>query len=113
VVVPGQSVHGDLGRRDPQNLFKKQTATDGVPPRVLQSVPDGRLGPDAELGYASPPGQRVSRLPDDKAKAKDGWDQKDKRMGQYRYSPGQAGWIFAAGGPTQTVYGDDGLGAPL
>jgi thiol-disulfide isomerase/thioredoxin len=60
--------------------------------------PDGRIGPDAELGYRISPATLFPRLPDDDLQAKAGWDQRDDKMGQeYRYSalrtePG--GWAF-------------------
>lgn len=60
--------------------------------------PDGRIGPDAELGYRIQPASLFPRLPDDEAQAKDGWSQRDDRMGQeYRYSalrPEEGGWVF-------------------
>src|SRR5271166_2147659 len=40
--------------------------------------PDGRLGPDAELGYRINPATVFPRLPDDEAKAKTGWSQRDE-----------------------------------
>ena len=73
--------------------------------------PDGRLGPDAELGYRITPASLFPRLPDDEAQAKAGWGQRDERMGQeYRYSSLRAepgGWSFHAErvGPENKVYG--------
>ncbi len=82
-----------------KSLFKKQAK-----PAMdynfgyFDLYPDGRLGPDAELGYRITPASLFPRLPDDQTKAKSGWGQRDERMGQeYRYSslrdePG--GWSF-------------------
>ena len=75
--------------------------------------PDGRLGPDAELGYRISPAASFPRLPDDEtqAKAKGGWGQRDDRMGQeFRYSALQAeqgGWSFHAEriGAENKIYG--------
>ena len=95
-----------------KSLFKKQAK----PPMdynfgYFDLFPDGRLGPDAELGYRINPASLFPRLPDDQANAKAGWGQRDERMGQeYRYSalrdePG--GWAFRAEriGPENKVYG--------
>ena len=73
--------------------------------------PDGRLGPDAELGYRISPATIFPRLPDDEAQARDGWGQGIDRMGQdFRYSalrtePG--GWAFHAErvGAEKKIYG--------
>ena len=95
-----------------KSLFKKQSK----PPMdynfgYFDLFPDGRLGPDAELGYRISPASLFPRLPDDEAKAKAGWGQRDERMGQeYRYSslrdePG--GWSFRGErvGPENKIYG--------
>ena len=73
--------------------------------------PDGRIGPDAELGYRIDPASLFPRLPDDETQAKAGWGQRDERMGQeYRYSSLQAepgGWTFHSErvGPENKIYG--------
>ncbi len=73
--------------------------------------PDGRLGPDAELGYRISPPALFPRLPDDETQAKAGWGQRDDRMGQeYRYSALRAepgGWAFHAEriGAENKIYG--------
>ncbi len=95
-----------------KSLFKKQDK----PPMqhnfgYFDLFPDGRLGPDAELGYRISPATLFPRLADDDGQAKAGWGQRDDRMGQeYRYSslrsePG--GWAFRAErvGPENKVYG--------
>lgn len=73
--------------------------------------PDGRLGPDAELGYRIAPASLFPRLPDDEAQAKAGWDQRDERLGQdahysaLKVEPG--GWSFRSErtGPEKKIYG--------
>jgi thiol-disulfide isomerase/thioredoxin len=95
-----------------KSLFKKQAK----PPMdynfgYFDLFPDGRLGPDSELGYRISPDSLFPRLPDDEANVKAGWGQRDARMGQeYRYSslrdePG--GWSFHGEriGPEKKVYG--------
>jgi hypothetical protein len=73
--------------------------------------PDGRIGPDAELGYRISPPSVFPRLPDDESQAKAGWSQRDERMGQeYRYSALRAepgGWAFHAErvGAENKIYG--------
>jgi peroxiredoxin len=73
--------------------------------------PDGRVGPDAELGYRISPPALFPRLPDDKTQAKAEWGQRDERMGQeYRYSSLKAepgGWAFHAEriGAENKIYG--------
>ena len=62
-----------------KSLFKKQVK----PPMeyhfgYFDLFPDGRLGPDAELGYRITPASLFPRLPDDDAKAKTGWSQRDE-----------------------------------
>jgi len=95
-----------------KSLFKKQAK----PPMnynfgYFDLFPDGRLGPDAELGYRITPASVFPCLPDDEPKAKDGWGQRDERMGQeFRYSSLRAepnGWLFRAErvGPENKVYG--------
>ena len=55
---------------------------------------DGRLGPDADLGYRISSSSWFPRLPDDESQAKTGWSERDDRMGQeFQYSalgPSQA-----------------------
>jgi thiol-disulfide isomerase/thioredoxin len=73
--------------------------------------PDGRVGPDAELGYQLSPAPLFPRLPDDGSQAKAGWGQRNDRMGQeFHYSalrtePG--GWAFHAEqiGAENKIYG--------
>ena len=95
-----------------KSLFKKQDK----PPMeyhlgYFDLFPDGRLGPDAELGYRIAPASLFPRLPDDEAQAKAGWGQRDERMGQeHRYSSLRAepgGWAFHAEriGPENKIYG--------
>jgi peroxiredoxin len=73
--------------------------------------PDGRVGPDAELGYRINPASLFPRLPDDQTQAKAGWGQRDDKMGQeFRYSAlraEQGGWAFHAEriGPENKIYG--------
>jgi peroxiredoxin len=82
-----------------KSLFQKQAK----PPMdynvgYFDLFPDGRIGPDAELGYRISPAALFPRLPDDAAQARAGWGQRDEKMGQeHRYSslksePG--GWSF-------------------
>ncbi len=95
-----------------KSLFKKQDK----PPMdynlgYFDLFPDGRIGPDAELGYRISPASLFPRLPDDEAKVKAGWDQRDERMGEeYRYSSLRSepdGWVFRSErvGPENKVYG--------
>jgi thiol-disulfide isomerase/thioredoxin len=95
-----------------KSLFKSQAK----PPMeyhlgYFDLFPDGRPGPDAELGYRIAPASLFPRLPDDETKAKAGWGQRDERMGEeYRYSSLRAepgGWTFRAEriGPENKVYG--------
>ncbi len=95
-----------------KSLFKKQAK----PPMdynfgYFDLVPDGRLGPDAELGYRITPASLFPRLPADEAQAKAEWGQRDERMGQaFHYSSLRAepsGWLFHAErvGPENKVYG--------
>ncbi len=95
-----------------KSLFKKQAR----PPMdynfgYFDLFPDGRLGPDAELGYRITPASLFPRLPDDEVQAKAEWGQRDERMGQaFRYSSLRAepgGWLFRAErvGPENKVYG--------
>jgi thiol-disulfide isomerase/thioredoxin len=73
--------------------------------------PDGRLGPDAELGYRISPPTLFPRLPEDKLQANAEWRQRDDKMGQeFRYSALQAeqgGWAFHAEriGAESKIYG--------
>ena len=77
----------------------------------IDLYPDGRLGPDAELGYRLSPSGLFPRLPDDAAQAKDGWRRRDEKMGQeFRYSAlesGPEGWSFHGErvGPENQIYG--------
>ena len=95
-----------------KSLFKKQAK----PPMeynlgYFDLFPDGRRGPDAELGYRIAPSSLFPRLPDDEAQAKAGWGDREEKMGQeYRYSslrPEPGGWIFQSQrvGPENKVYG--------
>ncbi len=68
-----------------KSLFKKQVK----PPMeyhfgYFDLFPDGRLGPDAELGYRITPASLFPRLPDDDAKAKTGWSQRDEERKSYQ-----------------------------
>ncbi len=68
-----------------KSLFKKQAK----PPMdyhfgYFDLFPDGRLGPDAELGYRITPASLFPRLPDDDAKAKTGWSQRDEERKSYQ-----------------------------
>ncbi len=94
-----------------KSLFKKQDK----PPMqynfgYFDLFPDGRLGPDAELGYRISPASLFPRLPEDEPKAKAGWGERDERMGQeYRYTSLRSdadGWAFRAEriGPENKVY---------
>jgi thiol-disulfide isomerase/thioredoxin len=73
--------------------------------------PDGRLGPDAELGYRITPSGLFPRLPDGAAQAQAGWGDRDERMGrESRYSSLRAepgGWSFRGElfGPENKIYG--------
>jgi thiol-disulfide isomerase/thioredoxin len=73
--------------------------------------PDGRIGPDAQLGYTISPAALFPRLPDDEAQARAGWAQRDDRMGEeYRYfglTTEQGGWSFQSEqlGPFKKIYG--------
>jgi thiol-disulfide isomerase/thioredoxin len=72
---------------------------------------DGRIGPDAELGYHISPATVFPRLPDDATQAKAEWGQRNEKMGQaYRYSSLHAepgGWAFHSEqiGPEKKIYG--------
>ena len=68
-----------------KSLFKKQVK----PPMeyhfgYFDLFPDGRLGPDAELGCRITPASLFPRLPDDDAKAKTGWSQRDEERKSYQ-----------------------------
>jgi len=71
--------------------------------------PDGRIGPDAELGYRIDPATLFPRLPDEGKKVV--WGQSDERMGkEYQYSAlkaGPGGWSFHSErlGPERKIYG--------
>ena len=65
-----------------KNLFKKSDK----PPMeyhlgYFDLFPDGRIGPDAELGYRIIPATLFPRLPETRQQAKAGWGQRDERMG--------------------------------
>lgn len=71
---------GDLFRKTEQPPMEYHVGS-------FDLFPDGRLGPDAELGFHITPASVFPLLPADAAQAKAGWSQQDDRMGQdYRYS---------------------------
>jgi thiol-disulfide isomerase/thioredoxin len=95
-----------------KGLFKKKDK----PPMeynvgYFDLFPDGRLGPDAELGYRINTDALFPRLPDDEMQAKAGWSQRDDRMGQeFRYSSLRAeegGWAIHSErvGSENKIYG--------
>jgi thiol-disulfide isomerase/thioredoxin len=95
-----------------KGLFKKQPKSPmEYNVGYFDLFPDGRLGPDAELGYHISPAALFPGLPDDETQAKAGWGQRDDRMGQeYRYSALRAepgGWTFHAEriGAENKIYG--------
>jgi thiol-disulfide isomerase/thioredoxin len=95
-----------------KDLFKKQ---DDSPMEYdlayFDLSPDGRLGPDSELGYRIDPASLFPPLPADEAQGKAEWGRHDERMGREdRYTslrPEPGGWSFRAErlGPEKKIYG--------